>query len=201
MRSSSIARKRRASLRRDAASADQDLIAEKTRGGKEQRVFRPARTVLFGSFAALPEGRSGVNIPGGSWLGSWWRCALRTPPRSGPEDRAPASLHLWTCERCAVTKKKSAKLLLNRRVLAARRARRLRRVRATGIERSPMRSRRSAFLAPETRVEACRAAPGFAAMFALRNPPGRASPNNTISRARTVFRAVAFAARAERRAG
>ena len=48
--------------------------------------------MLFWSFALLPEGRSGVNIPGGSWLGSMVRSRDAAPPRSGSIQTGPTAL-------------------------------------------------------------------------------------------------------------
>lgn len=144
-----------------ATSAERIASRKKREAGKNNVCFVQAYRVVR-VVRVAPGGSLGGEHPRGKLVGVHGEVAGHGASaiwlNSDRSDRSS----VWTCESAKTSRprtKKSAKLLPTGGCLP-RRARRLRRVRATGIERSPMRSRRTAFLAPETRVEACRAAQG-----------------------------------------
>lgn len=144
-----------------ATSAERVASRKKREAGKNIACYVEAYRVVL-VVRVAPGGSLGGEHPRGKLVGVHGEVAGRGASaiwlNSDRSDRSSG----WTCESAKTSRlrtKKSAKLLPTGGCLP-RRARRLRRVRATGIERSPMRSRRTAFLAPETRVEACRAAQG-----------------------------------------
>ena len=102
---------------RGAASPGRVRCRRKPSGREREMCMTRARTVSFAPFAPLPEGRSGVNMPGGSWLLSMsdCECALRSRsgevgplrPRSGPS--------LARAKSCAARLRKKRELFSPRR--------------------------------------------------------------------------------------